>query len=254
VVLNASERLHERERWANRSSMASSQIAVGAVLHELRNLSATAALLHANLQRVPNLRLQGDSDFEALGTIVKTLAKIASAELRPGDASNRGVDLNAVLEQLRIILDRWFQESDVRVVWNIAPILPQVWGDEPGLMQIFMNLSQNSAKAMAAGDQKRLTISAAAEGSSVVVRFADTGPGIAAPDELFQPFQTGAGMKRLGLYLSRAIARSMNGDLKCEPVPVGSCFTVELLPLREWLKVESEYGDARAAVESAPRR
>lgn len=252
VLVDASERLHERERWAIHSSEASSQIAIGAVLHEIRNLSAAASLMHTNLTRVP--WLNGNADFEALGNIVKTLSKIASAELRPSEASNGSVDLRSLLDQLRIIIDPWFRESDIRVKWEIAADLPHVWGEKPGLMQLFMNLAQNSNKALSTSDEKQLTISAGMKGDSVVVRFLDTGPGIADPDELFQPFHTGVGIKRLGLYVSRAIAHSMSGDLKCVPVPAGSCFAVELLSLREWQKVEIEYGHASATYENSSRR
>ncbi len=244
VMIDASERLQEYERGAVRSSVTTSQIAMGAVLHEIRNLSAAAALMNGNLERVPELR--ENADFEALGNLLRAMTKIASTELRPGEGSNGSVDLRALLEELRIIIESWFQESEIRVNWQIAADLPPVWGEKRGLMQIFMNLAQNSNKAMNASRQKRLTISAELKGRSVIVRFLDTGPGVAAPDELFQPFNRGTGVKGLGLYISRAIAHSISGDLRCEPVPVGSCFVVELIPLREWQNVADEYGNATA--------
>jgi C4-dicarboxylate-specific signal transduction histidine kinase len=128
--------------------------------------------------------------------------------------------------------------------WDIASDLPRVWAEGPGLLQIFLNLAQNSNKAMSSSEQKRLTISASVEGDSVLVRFRDTGPGVTAPDEMFRPLHNSAGVKRLGLYVSRAIAHSFSGELRSEPSPVGSCFAVELLSLRAWQKEEVEYGDA----------
>jgi two-component system sensor kinase FixL len=230
VIIDASERLQERERWGLRSAMTTSQIAISAVLHEIRNLCAAAALMHANLERVPDL--DKNEDFAALGNLVKALAKIASAELRPGEGAITSVDLRAVLDQLRLIIDPWFQDSDISVFWHIAPDLPAVWAEGPGLLQIFLNLAQNSQKALASSERKQLMIWAGEEGDQVVVRFRDTGPGIAAPDELFRPFQRSTGVKGLGLYLSRAIAHSFSGELKYEPTPAGSSFAVELLPLQ----------------------
>ncbi len=230
VIMDASERLQERERWSLRSAMTTSQIAIGAVLHEIRNLCAAAALMHTNLERVPDLKK--NEDFEALGNLVKGLAKIASAELRPGEGSVTSVDLGAVLDQLRLIIDPWFRDSDIDVSWDIANDLPQVWAEAPGLLQIFLNLAQNSHKALTSSEPKQLTISARGEGEQVIVRFRDTGPGITAPDELFRPFQRSTGVKGLGLYLSRAIAHSFSGELKYEPTPAGSSFVVELIPLR----------------------
>jgi C4-dicarboxylate-specific signal transduction histidine kinase len=73
------------------------------------------------------------------------------------------------------------------------------------------------------------------ESDLVVIRFKDTGPGVAHPETLFRPFQISAdgGPQSfgLGLYISRAILRSYGGSLKYEPQPDGSCFAVELWPV-----------------------
>jgi two-component system, LuxR family, sensor kinase FixL len=249
VIVDASERLQDRERWVLRSSMATSQIAMGAVLHELRNLSAAASVMLTNLER--HTKLLKNADFVALGNLLKALAKIASAELRPGEGSHSSVDVRALLDQLRIIIGPSMQESEISVTWKLAADLPHVWGEEPGLLQIFLNLAQNSSKAMHSSEQKKLTISAAVEHESVVVRFQDTGPGVTHPDELFQPFHRASGAKGLGLYVSRAIAHSFSGELTYEPVPAGCCFAVELVPLREWQKVTGEYGSATAAYQNS---
>ena len=152
--------------------------------------------------------------------------------------------LAEALAQLRIIIGPWFLESEMSVKWAIASDLPQVWGEESGLLQLFLNLAQNSNKAMLASQEKQLTIEAGVEGEWVIVRFTDTGPGIANPDELFQPFRRSTGIKGLGLFVSRAIAHSFHGELKYTPVESGSCFTVELVPLREWQKVAGAYESA----------
>ena len=64
-----------------------------------------------------------------------------------------------------------------------------------------------------------------------MVRFRDSGAGVAHPEELFRPFQAGAHSFGLGLYISRAILRSHGGGLRYEPREKGSCFTVELWPV-----------------------
>jgi len=236
VVVDASERLQERAHAGLRSSIATSEIAVGAVLHELRNLSGVASSIYSNLaQREParqaDLR-KDDPDFEALGRLLKALTTLAGSELRSGEGAKSSVDLTAVLGQLRIIADRWFAESDIQITWDIAPGLPEIFGDESGLLQIFLNLTQNSHRAMLASHNGRLAIQARMEGDWVIVRFQDNGPGVTNADALFQPFRQSTGVKGLGLFVSRAIAHSFHGDLKCTPVESGSCFVVELLPLR----------------------
>ena len=247
VVVDASERLQERARGGLRSSMATSEIAMGAVLHEIRNLSAAAALMYTNLAHAEMAHLAGlqkHDDFDALGSLIKALASLASTELRPGEISHSSVNLIDVLAQLRIIIGPWFLESEITINWAIASDLPEVWGEEAGLLQLFLNLAQNSNKAMLASQERQLTIEACVAGDWVVVRFIDTGPGIQNPEQLFEPFCRSAGIKGLGLFVSRAIAHSFHGELKYTAVESGACFTVELLPLREWQKVTGAYGGA----------
>jgi len=96
---------------------------------------------------------------------------------------------------------------------------------------VFVNLARNSTQALQGAAVRELRISTAVESDLVLVRFFDSGPGVARPDELFQPFQSGSHSFGLGLYISRAILRSHGGGLRYEPQPVGSCFTVELWPV-----------------------
>lgn len=61
-----------------------------------------------------------------------------------------------------------------------------------------------------------------------MVRFEDTGTGIANPENLFRPFQRDAQATGLGLYVSRAVLKSLGGDLLLEPRNQGCCFAVVL--------------------------
>ena len=103
--------------------------------------------------------------------------------------------------------------------------------DHHSLLQVFINLARNSREALENAAVRELRISAELESDLVVVRFRDTGPGIAHPDELFRPFQPGAHSLGLGLYISRAILRSHGGGLRHEAPPHGCCFAVELWPV-----------------------
>ena len=80
-------------------------------------------------------------------------------------------------------------------------------------MQVFLNLTKNSERAMEDQERKELTVVARSEGLGVAIRFRDTGGGVAHPERLFHPFQLEAHSTGLGLYLSRAFMRSFKGDL-----------------------------------------
>ena len=113
-------------------------------------------------------------------------------------------------------------------------------GDRYGLQQVFLNLARNSQRAMDLTEQKRLTISSELESHTVVIRFEDTGVGIASPYQLFKPFQPGANATGLGLYVSRAILRSFGGELRFEPRTQGCCFAVNLATVADRKEAHDE--------------
>jgi two-component system C4-dicarboxylate transport sensor histidine kinase DctB len=106
-----------------------------------------------------------------------------------------------------------------------------------------LNLTKNSKRALEEADLKQLRISAMLEDGYVLVRVADTGPGIDSVEKLFQPFQEGAESTGLGLYLSRALMRSLRGDLRHDPTAEGCCFVIELAVADSFEKSEEKHGN-----------
>jgi C4-dicarboxylate-specific signal transduction histidine kinase len=133
-----------------------------------------------------------------------------------------------LLDELRVLLESAYHEADMELGWAVEDSLPLVWADRYGLMQVFLNLAKNSRRAMQNGTEKKLTVSTSMQNETVVVRFEDTGTGIANPQNLFRPFQRDAQATGLGLYVSRALVKSFSGDLVFEPRDRGCCFAVVL--------------------------
>ena len=106
--------------------------------------------------------------------------------------------------------------------------MPRVVVDRHALLQVFLNLVQNSHRAVQEGEIGELTISATPDQRKIQIRFHDTGPGVADPKALFQSFQQGAASTGLGLYISRGLLRSFGGDLKYDATAGGACFVVEV--------------------------
>jgi two-component system sensor kinase FixL len=226
MVVDTSDDVRTREEFSLNHLLASSRILVGAVSHEIRNVCGAIAVVHENLAR--GGALKDSKDFTALGTLILALEKIASMDLREISNQASSMELAALLEELRIIVEQSLQDQEIRVDWQIEPNLPSIWADRQSLMQVFLNVVKNAARAMAAEARRELTIRARSNGHLVEVDFRDTGCGVANPDLLFRPFQPGAHATGLGLYLSRALMRSFRGDLRFEPEPDGSRFVVEL--------------------------
>jgi C4-dicarboxylate-specific signal transduction histidine kinase len=120
------------------------------------------------------------------------------------------------------------QEHEILMLWQEAAELPLVWADRYGLMQVFLNLTKNSFRAMESVANKRLTITTVVSDGSVIVRFQDTGIGVSNPQGLFRPFQADAKATGLGLYVSRALVKNFGGDLIYEHRDHGCCFAVVL--------------------------
>jgi len=228
LVVDASEELRDREETSLEQLMAGSRILVGAVSHEVRNVCGAISIVYENLAR--NGNLAANKDFEALGSLVETLHKIASLELKQSKSNTQvgGIDLAETVDDLRIVLEPYCQDAGIEVTWDIPDNLPPVWADRHSVLQVLLNLTKNSERAVENAAVKRISIGAEAHDGIVSIRVADTGPGIASADKLFQPFQKGAESTGLGLYLSRAFVRSFHGDLRHEPTPSGCVFVIDL--------------------------
>jgi PAS domain S-box-containing protein len=228
MVVDASEHLREREEASLQQLLAGSRILVAAVSHEVRNVCGAIGLVHENLVRKGSLA--SDKDFEALGSLVGTLSKIASLELKRsvGVFESSSSDLKEVLTDLRIVLEQICEEADIQLHWNIPDKLPIVQADRHSLIQVLLNLAKNSQRALEAVEEKAIEISVISRTDGVSIRFTDTGPGIPAGQQIFQPLQKGADATGLGLYLSRAFMRSFQGDLRHDFQHPGCSFVLEL--------------------------
>ena len=233
LLVDTSEHLREREETSLQQLLAGSRVLVAAVSHEVRNVCGAIGMMHENLVRKGSLR--GDQDFEALGSLVETLSKIASLELKQsvGALNPGGVDLKEVLTDLRIILQPICEESDIELKWNVSEELPRVQADRHSLFQVLLNLMKNSQRVLETAEKKSIEISVSVRSDAVSIRFTDSGPGIPPGQKIFQPLQKGADQTGLGLYLSRAFMRSFRGDLRHDPQQPGCSFILELAALAE---------------------
>jgi two-component system, LuxR family, sensor kinase FixL len=229
IIVDLSEDLRNREELSLDHLLKNTRILMSTVAHEIRNLSSAVLVVHKNLSRMKEL--EANEDFRALGGLIQGLERISALELGSAPPQNgEVVELTSVLDELRILIETTYHESRIHVQWDIQDPLPLVWADRYGLIQVFLNLAKNSQRAMSSTDTKKLRITAYEEKGKLVIRFEDTGIGVASPENLFRPFQRGAKATGLGLYVSRAIMRSFGGDLAYEPKSEGACFAV-ILPL-----------------------
>jgi C4-dicarboxylate-specific signal transduction histidine kinase len=206
-----------------------------ALAHELNQpLAAASNYLHAAE------RLFARDPAQALGAITKAEAQFVRTKeivqrirgfIGPGRDQRAREDIEAVCREVVELARMTARYDGVGLYLEVATGLPLVEIDKVQIQQVLLNLLRNAVEAMADGDKRRVTISAKLEGTSVALRVADTGPGL-APDiaaNLFQPFHTTKeGGMGVGLSLCRKIVETHGGRLWHEAGEPGAifCFTL----------------------------
>ena len=236
IIVDSSEEMRDREEQNLRLLHKSNRVTAAAVSHELRNLCGAISLVCAQVEEKHELA-QYD-DFQGLANLVKAIERMANLDLRARVREGpdmEEVPLQRVLDDLRIVIESEWTGIDGIVRWHLAQSLPNVLADPHGLLQAFLNLAQNSHRAVQMSSIRELDITACVQDGKALTRFVDSGPGVDCPERLFQPFQQAADGTGLGLYVSRALVRSYGGDIRFQPHPGGACFVVELQVVQEGL-------------------
>ncbi|WP_299985474.1 ATP-binding protein [uncultured Ruegeria sp.] len=174
------------------------------------------------------------SDMAArMARIIKNLRAFARNESEPMGR----VDLVQVLNTATELTEARLRDERIELEWTPQTTAVYAWGGEVRLVQVFVNLINNAADAMANRPIRRISI-ALAEGHPIRVSIRDTGPGIEDPDRVFEPFYTtktvgtSEGMG-LGLSISYGLVQSFGGDIRGANTDDGAEFTVELEPFEE---------------------
>ncbi|WP_198014707.1 sensor histidine kinase [Salipiger mucosus] len=173
-----------------------------------------------------------------MGRIIKNLRAFAKAESEPAVR----VGLAAVVEGALELLQLRIEKTGTQVDWQRPDRPAIVLGGEVRLSQVVVNLVSNAIDAMTDRDTRRLTIRIHHDDAAGTVRLTvrDTGPGIAEPDRIFDPFystkevsaEEGMG---LGLSISYGIVEGFGGRLRGENAEGGGAlFTMELQQAREY--------------------
>jgi len=171
-------------------------------------------------------------EAERAATIVKNLLSFA----RRQEGERVPQQLQPLLESVLALLRNEMMALKVETTLFVEPHIPDIEMNPNQIKQVFVNLLNNAAQAIAStGRAGHITVTAKRWLDGVAVSVADDGPGIT--DELlprvFEPFFTtkteGEGTG-LGLSICQGIVKEHGGRITLESsVGVGATFTVELL-------------------------
>ena len=158
IVVDSSEEMRDREEQNLRQLVKSNRIVASVVSHELRNLCGAISLLCSHLNE--KHALAGDEDFMGIVSLVKGLEKVALLELDSQERGQSGeveqVSLRQVLDHLRIVIESEWKEIGGSVLWDFPETSPLVVADPAGLLQAFLNLANNSHRAVQKASRREL--------------------------------------------------------------------------------------------------
>jgi len=151
---------------------------------------------------------------------------------RPGEVD--WVDVNQVLEETLVLLEKKLKQSRIRVVRKLDERLPQIRARADQLRQVFLNLIINAQQAITAEGQITISTSIYSQAfqPSIIIQMSDTGVGISEDDQarIFEPFfSTGKKGTGLGLWVTQDIVRQHGGRIDVSSkVGKGTVFSIIL--------------------------
>lgn len=176
-----------------------------------------------NLSRISELARR-------MGRIISNFRAFAKQESEPIS----DVDIVTVIEAVLEMSEARFLDDKVTVIWQPPPTPVFVRGGEVRLQQVLVNLISNAIDAMEGSLERRIEIAVETQGNIARLQVRDTGPGIEAPEKIFDPYYTTKAIGKaeglgLGLSISYGLVQSFGGDIRGRNHPKrGAVFTVEL--------------------------
>jgi signal transduction histidine kinase len=221
---------------------------VGGAAHELNN-PLTAMLGFSELLSATELTPEQRSLTAKISQQTKRVRSLVSSLLsfaKQVPSSKTPVDVNAILQTCLKLIQPQMEVAHVASSIEMTNPLPRVQADANQLLQVFSHIITNAVNAMSERGGT-ITVSTRSEGELVIIEFADTGPGMAEPARVFDPFYTtrpvGQGIG-LGLSACYGIIQQHGGKISGRNRDEGGAiFQVDLPAVAQG----TEFAQAQAA-------
>ena len=249
ILVDISERKHLYEKLVRTEKLAATGQLAASVAHEINSpLQGINSLLSLIRKRNPdNKKLDEQLDllhdaFERIRDTVKNLIDLN----KPGRDSKHTINVNDVIISTVSLIKTYLRHSGILLTVDLDGNMPEIFGSPLQLGHVFMNMINNAAEEIVAGDVKKVTdsgirkgykgeiiLTTRSSGNVVAITIEDTGQSVAGKhlDRIFDPFYT-SGKKvgiGVGLSISRGIIQGHGGSIGVtNSAGGGAVFTIKL--------------------------
>jgi len=223
------QQLFESEKLAAVGRLAAS------IAHEVNNpleaIKNALYLMQSDSVESKNLRFLeiARKETERVSHIIRQMLGFAR---QPGEVD--WVDVNQVLEETLVLVEKKLKQSKVRVVRRFDEALPKIRARSDQLRQVFLNLIINAQQAIHGEGEIGISTSIYEQSlqPSILIQMSDSGVGINEDDQarIFEPFfSTGKKGTGLGLWVTQDIVRQHGGRIEVSSqVGKGTAFSIIL--------------------------
>jgi signal transduction histidine kinase len=245
LFLDRSQELkHQQLKAEHSSKMAALGSMAGSIAHEINN---PLAIIHGYakylLNRLKNDRFEladlklGLTRIEETSQRISDIIKALRSYARD-DRQDDLIDYSAaeIISETIHLCFELLKNKQVSILWNHeqAPGI-KFKGRKAALMQILLNLINNSCDAISGLNEKWIQIDLGVRDDTglIQIRVIDSGPGVPVEiqEKIMQPFfstkSNGSGTG-LGLSISKNLVESMNGTLTLDRSSRNTCFVLSL--------------------------
>ncbi len=232
------------ERMAATGQLAAS------VAHEINSpLQGIASLLgfikktrKRDIELIDNIELVNTA-FDNIRNTINTLLDLN----RPGKEIKQPINVNTTIEGTTALLRSFLKKNRIKIKLALSEKIPTIKASPQQLGQVFINLINNSVEAISentmpkqADDRflgkEEISISTVNDNGNIIIKVADTGPGISEKDQdkVFHPLFTKK--KKMGMGVGLSICRSIidghSGTIEARNAEDGGCVFTITLPVK----------------------
>ncbi len=205
---------------------------INLLLDNLRSMCCSIENKEIGLDTVQEIKMIIEKALSASNKIEKVVKRVLDFS-RPNEVKRVLTDINQPIQDAVRLSSVTLKKEGIHIETDTSLDCPLCYVDPDMVEQVMMSLITNAIEAMENWPRdKKIEITSSKEGSSVIIRLSDSGPGVPLQlrDKIFEPFFTtkpyGSG---IGLSICHRIVTDHRGFLEVSSSKYGGAeFTVRI--------------------------